>query len=317
MSVTSSGRLLRLLGLLRERRRWRGPALAGRLDVTVRTLRRDIERLRDLGYPIRSHPGRDGWYQLGDNGSLPPLLLDDDEATAVVVGLSAASQGTIEGVAEASRRALASLEAQMPARLRRRVAILSSATASVGVGSTAVALQTLTTLSDACYDTVRVRCVYTDGQGRVTERDLEPLRVVATGRRWYLVARDVDRDAWRTLRLDRMRDVTATTFGFTPTDPPDDPTAMVARAVAAGPYPYRARLRVAAPADVVADLISPTAGTVQPDGPEACVLTFGALSERSLALNVLALGLPMIVEEPADLVQWIADLAANVRGPQR
>src|SRR5690554_1659603 len=130
MTVASSGRLLRLLGLLRQRRRWSGPDLADRLEITVRTLRRDVERLRDLGYPVRSQTGREGWYQLGDDGSLPPLLLDDDEATAVVIGLNAASQGTVEGVAEASRRALATLEAQLPARLRRRVAILSSATAS-------------------------------------------------------------------------------------------------------------------------------------------------------------------------------------------
>lgn len=315
MAISSSGRLLRLLGLLRERRRWTGPDLAVRLDVTVRTLRRDVDRLRELGYPVHSHTGRDGWYQLGESGSLPPLLLDDDEATAVVVGLTAASQGTVEGVAEASSRALATLEAQLPARLRRRVAILSSATASVGVGSTPVSLDTLTTLSAACHDGVRVRCRYTDGQGRVTERDLEPFRVVATGRRWYLVARDVDRDGWRTLRLDRMREVRATTFRFRPTDPPDDPAAMVARAVASGPYPCTARVRVAAPAEVVVDLVSPTAGTVEPDGPEACVLTFGARSERALALNVLALGLPVVVEEPPDLVDRIGEMAANVSGP--
>jgi predicted DNA-binding transcriptional regulator YafY len=317
MTVTASGRLLDLLRLLRERRRWRGPDLADRLDVTVRTLRRDMERLRELGYPVRSHTGRDGWYQLGGGGTLPPLLFDDDEAIAVVVGLRAASQGTIEGVADASQRALATLEAQMPARLRRRVAILSSATASVGVGSTPVTLGTLTTLSEACHDGVRVRCRYRDGQGNETDRDLEPLRVVATGRRWYLVARDVDRQAWRTLRLDRMSEVRATTFRFIPTDPPDDPAAMVTRAVAAGPYPFRARVRVAAPADVVVDLVSPTAGTVQPDGPEQCVLTFGALSERALALNVLALGLPVTVEEPPGLAGAIAELAANVSGPNR
>lgn len=315
MTVTASGRLLRLLGLLRERRRWSGPELAERLGVAVRTLRRDVDRLRELGYPVRSQTGRVGWYQLGDTGSLPPLLFDDDEVIAVVVGLRAASQGTVEGVAEASRRALATLEAQMPARLQRRVAIFSSATATVDVGSTPVGLDTLTTLSQACYDGVRVRCRYRDGQGRETDRDLEPLRVVATGRRWYLVARDVDRQAWRTLRLDRMRDVRATTFVFTPTDPPDDPVTMVANASASGPYPYRARLRVSAPADVVADLISPTAGIVEPDGPDACVLTFGALSERALAMNVLALGLPVTIEDPPGLAAAIAAMAAQVTGP--
>src|SRR5690625_4085712 len=265
MAMSSSSRLLHLLSVLRERRRWTGPDLADRLDVTVRTLRREVGRLRDLGYPIHSHAGREGWYQLGDDGSLPPLLLDDEEATAVVIGLRAASQGTIEGIADASQRALASLEAQLPTRLRRRIAILTSATDSIGVGSTPVAVDTLTTLSEACHDTVRVRCTYTDGEERTTERDLEPYRVVATGRRWYLVARDVDRDAWRTLRLDRMRDLRATTFRFTPTEPPAEATAMVARAVAAGPYPYQARVRVDAPADVVADMIAPTARPVEPD----------------------------------------------------
>ncbi|TDD13854.1 YafY family transcriptional regulator, partial [Actinomadura sp. KC06] len=202
----SSARLLRLLSLLQARREWPGPELAGRLGVSVRTVRRDVDRLRELGYPVHATPGAAGGYGLEAGTAMPPLLLDDEEAVAIAVGLRAAAGGAVEGIGEASVRALAKLEQVLPSRLRRRVTALHTATTPLTgpPAGPAVDPETLTVLAAACRDRERVRFAYRDAGGAETGRHAEPYGLVTAGRRWYLVAYDADRGAWRTFRADRI-----------------------------------------------------------------------------------------------------------------
>ena len=195
-----TGRLLALLSLLQARPHWPGPELADRLDVTIRTVRRDVERLRRLGYPVLADIGTTGGYRLGAGGrAMPPLMLDRDEALAVAVCLRSTATESIAGGGEAAIRALAKLEQLLPSTLRRQVGAISTMTARLGGGSTPVDPEVLVTLTRACRDGERLRARYRDQRGRETDRRLDPHRLVTTARRWYLVARDVDRDAWRTL----------------------------------------------------------------------------------------------------------------------
>jgi predicted DNA-binding transcriptional regulator YafY len=212
--ANTSSRTLRLLSLLENHRYWAGPELAGRLGVSPRTLRRDIDRLRELGYPVQAHPGVDGGYQLAAGAVLPPLVIDDEEAVAIAVGLQLAAQGAqgrgrageISAVAEASARALAKVTQVMPPRLRRQVEAVAAVTDSAtwGDADAPVAPQVLAATAIACRDAERVRFGYTAASGERTRRHVEPHRLVALDRRWYLVAYDLDRQDWRTFRLDRI-----------------------------------------------------------------------------------------------------------------
>jgi predicted DNA-binding transcriptional regulator YafY len=202
--LETSARLLRLLSLLQTHRHWTGAELAARLGITARTVRRDVEKLRSLGYPVNATPGVAGGYQLGAGASLPPLLLDDDEAVAVAVGLRTAAGDTVAGIAETSVRALVKLEQILPSRLRNRVNTLWSVTVPLIAGGPTVDPDTLTAIAAACRDHHRFRFVYRDRDGTETLRSTEPHRLVHTGRRWYLVAFDTDREDWRTFRVDRL-----------------------------------------------------------------------------------------------------------------
>src|ERR1700759_3238322 len=208
--ANTSTRTLRLLSLLQARRYWPGGELAGRLGVSARTLRRDVDRLRELGYPVEAQRGVAGGYQLAAGSALPPLVVDDEEAVALALGLQAAAQGAVEGIAEASVRALAKVVQVMPARLRRRGQALGAVTVPAGweaVGGAArgtVDPAGLTPLALACRDTERVRFSYTAAGGEQADREAEPHRLVLLGRRWYLVGYDLDRQDWRSYRLDRL-----------------------------------------------------------------------------------------------------------------
>src|SRR5690606_16107053 len=204
--ANTSSRTLRLLSLLQTHRHWPGPALADRLGVSVRTLRRDIDRLRELGYPVEASRGVDGGYQLAAGAALPPLVLDDEEAVALAVGLQAAAQGGVAGIAESSVRALAKVVQVMPPRLRRRVDALRAMTVPATFGGSAPNTDpgVLTALAQACRDTERVEFGYTARSGERTDRHVEPLRLVSLGRRWYLVAYDLTRHDWRSFRVDRI-----------------------------------------------------------------------------------------------------------------
>jgi predicted DNA-binding transcriptional regulator YafY len=202
--LTASSRLLRLLSLLQTRRHWSGAELAERLAVNPRTLRRDIDRLRELGYPIHASSGVAGGYAFRAGQALPPLLLDDEEAQAVAIALQTAAAGTVSGVEEGSLRALVKLEQVMPARLRRRLEALRSTILPLESLRPTVDAGVLASLALACRDQLRVAFAYRDSRGQDTARTVEPQGLVHTGSRWYLVAWDPAREDWRTFRLDRI-----------------------------------------------------------------------------------------------------------------
>lgn len=287
MSETTS-RVLQLLGLLQARRVWTGEELAERLGVTDRCVRRDIDRLRELGYPVQASKGHGGGYQLGAGAALPPLLLDPDEAVAMAVCLRLAAGGSVAGVGESALRALSKLDQVMPARLRSQVAAIHDATVTLTrENDTPVEPEALMTLARACRDREHVAIGYTDRAGNVTQRRCEPYQLVTTGRRWYLLAYDRDREDWRSLRLDRMSEVTARGTTFVARQAPDA-AAYVAKAISTNPYPVKATVRYHASHDVVAQYFSPTSVTIEPDGPDACILTAGA-DEPDRMLYYLAL----------------------------
>jgi predicted DNA-binding transcriptional regulator YafY len=251
----TSARTLRLLSLLEGRRYWPGSELAERLQVSARTLRRDVDRLRELGYPIQAQRGVDGGYQLAAGTALPPLVVDDEEAVALAVGLQVAAQGGVEGTAEASMRALAKVIQVMPARLRRRVEALSAATVPASWGSTgqaAVDPAILTTAAMACRDAERLRFSYTAASGEQTDRHVEPHRLVLLGRRWYLVGYDLTRQDWRSFRLDRLTGPRGTGGRFRPRElPAADAAAFVQAGIGRATAVYEVEALVDAPAETV------------------------------------------------------------------
>ncbi|MCA2217589.1 helix-turn-helix transcriptional regulator [Jidongwangia harbinensis] len=314
--LDTSARLLRLLALLPTRPDWTGPELAARLEVTGRTVRRDMARLRELGYPVQATPGVAGGYRLAAGSTLPPLLLDDDEAVAVVLSLRTATHQGVTGGAETAVRALAKLERVLPARLRRRAAALRLATVPLTGPAPTADPDVLTVIAEACRDQHRLTFGYRDRDGAASVRTTEPHRLVHTGRRWYLVARDHDRDDWRTFRADRIDDPRPTGIRFTPRNPPDA-AAFVADAVTTGPYRLRARVRVHAPAHVVAERFPPGTGVVEAVDRHSCLLVTGADRLAPIAVHLAALGHDFTVLEPAELVDELGTLAARLAAAHR
>ncbi|MFS8098903.1 YafY family transcriptional regulator [Lentzea alba] len=243
----SSARLLKLLGLLQARREWSGSELASRLGVSTRTVRRDVDKLRALDYPVAASMGTSGGgYRLGSGASLPPLLLDDDEAVAVAVGLRTASG--IENIGETAVRALLKVEQVLPSALRHRVAALEIATVPHTGSAPSIDASLLTSVGTACRDRQRIRFAYVGHSGEESLREVEPHRLVTWGRRWYLVAWDVLRDDWRTFRLDRMS--VRTPFGarFTPREIPGGDAGAFVAARVADRWPVQGVVRLSVPA---------------------------------------------------------------------
>ncbi|GAA3600791.1 YafY family protein [Nonomuraea rosea] len=297
--LDTSARLLRLLFLLQTRRDWPSADLADRLGVAPRTVRRDIDRLRSLGYPVHSTPGVSGGYRLGRGAELPPLLLDDDEAVAVAVGLRTAANGTVTGIEETSLRALAKLEQVLPAHLRSRVNTLQTHTVRINREGPTVDADVLTRAAAACRDREQLRFDYTDHQGRSAERKAEPHSLVTKGNRWYLVGWDVERAAWRTYRADRIRLRTPNGPRFVPREPPEpDVAAWVQNGLAHEMWPVEGRFLVHAPA---ARIAGRTAGTVEPDGDDRCVLTLRGDDLHLMAVVVAFLDVDFEVLEPPEL----------------
>jgi predicted DNA-binding transcriptional regulator YafY len=312
--LETSARLLRLLSLLQTPREWTGAELAQRLDVSPRTVRHDIDRLRNLGYPVNGSRGRTGGYRLGAGATLPPLLLDDDEATAVVVGLRSAAGGPITGIEEAALLALAKLEQVLPSRLRRRVNALQTYTVNVAPDRPAPAVESevLTQLAGLCRDHERLRFDYASHSGKPSRREVEPHRLVTWGRRWYLVAYDLGRDDWRTFRVDRMTPKIPTGPRFTPRElPADDIAAYVAGNVSSAAWRYRARVIVHASASVISERINPAVGTVEAIDDETSVLVTGADSIETLGVYLSLLGADFTVTDPPELVVYVAELAGR------
>jgi predicted DNA-binding transcriptional regulator YafY len=316
--LQTSARLLRLLSLFQAQRFWAGAGLAERLEVTARTLRRDVDRLRSLGYPVNSTSGTAGGYQLGPGATLPPLLLDDDEAVAVAVGLRTAASGTVAGIEEASVRALSKLEQVLPSRLSRRVAALHAFIVPLANAGPTVDAGALSAIAAACRDHEELRFRYQSRDGSPSVRTVQPHRLVHTGRRWYLAAWDTDRNNWRTFRVDRI-DVTTggrlnTGARFTPRPPPDgDFAAYVTRSVAFKPYQHQALVLVQAPVESVAERIPPAVGTLEAIDQRTCLLRTGACSLDALAVHLALLGFDFEVREPPELAARIRELAERFR----
>lgn len=310
--MDTSARLLRLLSLLQTRRQWSGAELAERLGVTDRTVRRDIERLRDLGYPVNAARGVAG-YELGAGAALPPLLLDDDEAVATVIGLRTAARGAVTGIDDAAMRALVKLEQVLPSRLRHRVAALQSAMVVVPTTGPTVALDTLTQIAAACRDAQRLRFDYRTRRGDEGRRTVEPHRLVQTGSRWYLLAWDVDRDDWRIFRVDRMQVRRPPGARFAPREPPGgDAAAYVAGRLSSSAWGPTARIIVHEPAEALRRRLWPGWGRVEYRDETSSLLTVGGESVQSLAVHILLLDVDVEVREPPELVEHLRRLATRL-----
>src|SRR3954449_1139939 len=270
MSETSS-RLLELLSLLQGRRDWPGNELADRLDVSARTIRRDMERLRQLGYPVESLTGPAGGYRLRAGSAMPPLLLDDDEAIAIAVGLRTATRASVTGIEETAVRALVKLEQVLPAHLRRRVAALGSATITLPVSGPTVDAQHLTVIATACRDSECLRFGYRARDGTESRREVEPHSLVNRGRRWYLVAWDRRRADWRTFRLDRLAGPASAGLRFTPRKlPAKDAAAFVAQSMADRPHRFEAVVLLHATAEEITSRVPRYWGAIEPVDDRTC-----------------------------------------------
>src|SRR5579859_2523878 len=277
--VQTSARLLRLLSLFQAQRYWSGADLSTRLEVTARTLRRDVDRLRSLGYPVHSTSGIAGGYQLGAGANLPPLLLDDDEAVAVALGLRTSASGGVSGIEEASVRALMKLEQVLPPRLRHRVAALHGFIVPLKSRGPNVDAAYLSLIAGACRDNEGIRFSYKDRSGSPSARTVEPHRLVHTGYRWYLVAWDTVRNDWRTFRVDRIEGKPKTSARFRPRTPPDGDFAIfVSKSLSQVQYPYRARVTLQATVEVLAPRIPASAGVLEAIDDNSCLLHTGSHS---------------------------------------
>lgn len=311
--VDPTTRLLDLVTLFQRRDEWSSTELAERLGVTTRTIRRDVTRLRDLGYAVEATPGVYGGYRLAGGEALPPLVLTDDEAVSLAVGLRAATVSGVLGVDEIAVSALAKLENLLPARLRARVSALGVSTVTLAApGEAGVDPETLAVLALACRRRERVLLGYRDRGGRVTRRDVDPHRLVNAGPRWYLVAHDVRKAAWRTFRVDRVTDAFPTGARIEVVDPPDA-AALVAKAVSSGPYQWQAAVRLALPHDHARRLIPPTTGMLAADGEDATVLQLGADDLRWVAHYLVGLDCDFEVLEPPDLVDELRELGRRLQ----
>ena len=318
--MDTSARLLRLLAMFSTRPTWNAGELSGRLEITPRTLRRDVTRLRDLGYPITSTTGRYGGYELGAGGRLPPLLLDDDEAIAVSVALRDLSADADPTLGEAALAASTKLRQVLPAPLRDRVDALGEMV--VGVRrrprtrpgeptAPGVDLPHLMTIAMCCRRGERMCFSYRDGADRLSERRVEPHRLVSLGRRWYLVGFDLDRDDWRTYRVDRLSQLVCTGHRNSPRDTPDA-GALVSEGVAVRVFDTRARVRVFAPAAEVAGLIGPTVGVIEPgDDARSCLVTIGGDADW-IARYLIGLPVRFEVLDSPDVIAELHGIARRI-----
>ncbi len=312
MAQTAS-RLLELLSLLQARREWSGGELAERLEVSRRTIRRDVDRLRELGYPVESLTGPAGGYLLRSGTAMPPLLLDDDEAIAIAVGLRTAARASVTGIEETSLRALVKLEQVLPAHLRRRVRALGAATATIADTGPTADPQSLSVIATACRDSERVRFAYRGRDGTASRREVEPHSLVNLGRRWYLLAWDRAREDWRSFRVDRLTRPAATGVRDSPRRPPGgDAATFVAKSISSAPHRYEARVTLHAPADSVRLRRLAQWGRIEPIDERTCEYRTGDFDLDWLALRVAMLGVDFEVHEPPELIERLRELAARL-----
>lgn len=313
----TSARLLRLMNVLQTRRFWTGAELSGELDVTPRTLRRDVDRLRTLGYAVEAQSGPGGGYQLGPGAVIPPLELADDEAVAVAVALESAAD-SFTGLGDAARRVLAKLDQVLPARLRRRVSALGAATVSVHGETAQLDAGVLMTLAAACRDGERLEFSYTDRKQQATRRTVEPLRLAHVGgRRWYLVAYDMQRRDWRTFRVDRIRAVHAVGPRFAPREAPKDLVRYVSDSISHAPYPHRARVKLSGRVEVLSKRIPPWCGVLEPFDERNSVLSTGAGSVEGLVCLMVLLGTGFEILEPRSLLREVKKISQRLARASR
>lgn len=310
----STGRALQLLSLLQTRASWSAPELAERTGTTTRTIRRDVERLRELGYPVVATRGSDGGYSLGPGGRLPPLMLSQDEATAVAVALRLAARANLAGLEEPALRALGKLDPVLSAPARAAVRAVTDATDHLGHAAGeghAASVDDLIRLAGAIRDRVRVRFGYRDFRGAATDRDVEPHRLAARNGRWFLFAHDRDRDDWRLFRLDRLTDLHVTTFRFAPREVPDLAARLAAAPAHEGAITARASFDV--PAERLVERIPPRYGRVEPIGGDRSRLHCSADRVSWLAIELVwaAYDLGTVVRdvEPPELAAAVRGLA--------
>ncbi|MFK3676667.1 helix-turn-helix transcriptional regulator [Microbacterium sp. NPDC090218] len=317
MRSTPTGRALQLLSLLQTHRFWPCAELAARLGVTQRTVRRDLDGLRELGYPVDSTSGRYGGYRLATGAHVPPLILDDDEAVAVAIGLRYAAEAAVSGIEETALRALAKIEALLPHRLRRRVSALHSSVASLrrAVDDDVIHPESLSVFAAACRDHEHVRFDYLRSDGASSRRHVEPHQLVTAGRRWYLVAWDRQRDDWRTFRLDRIREPRAVSSHFTPRAiPGGDAADFVASAIGRTPRHHEATLVIRKPFAEVEGVLRWADHTLKEEHAEHCVVGIRSEDLGRLAMTVaeIALTAPVSVIEPHELAGAVERLATHL-----
>jgi predicted DNA-binding transcriptional regulator YafY len=304
--------MLELLSLLQARRDWPGNQLARRLEVSGRTIRRDIERLRQLGYPVQSLSGPAGGYRLEAGAAMPPVLLDDEEATAIAVGLSTAARASVASIEESALRALVKLEQILPSHLRRRVRALGSMTVTLPAAGPTVDSQELTLIAGACRDVECLRFSYRSRDRTETRREVEPHSLVNRGHRWYLVAWDRRRGDWRTFRIDRLTKPATTGVRFKPHQlPAKDAATFVERSMAAAPNRFEAVVILHAAAEQIARRIPIQWGTIKPIDAETCEYRTGDDDLSWLALRVAMLGVDFEIREPPELAEQVRALASR------
>lgn len=289
--LSTSARLLRLASLLQSRPHWPGPALAAELEVDPRTLRRDVDRLRELGYPVRASAGVGGGYALGRGAELPPLMLDDDEAVALAIALRVAS-ASIGGLDDTVPRLLSKLDQLMPARLRRRASALHAVTLSLRVGEPLADAGRLTELATACRDRLLLRFGYRAHDGSASRREIEPLRIANYGRRWYLIGWDCLREDWRTFRVDRIDGRLSLGAPRAARTPPADVAARIELGIAYAPFAYKLTLRLEGTITELAPGIPSWVGILEADGRAHCLLRIGADSVEALLAQLAMVGRP-------------------------
>lgn len=308
--LETSARLLALLTLLQTRREWSGSELADRLDITTRTVRRDIDKLRELGYPVDATVGVGGGYRLGAGAEMPPLLLDDHEVLAVALGLNEITTGSVADMAEASAGALTKLRQVMPSRLRHRLDALTME-AVPRESRSPVSGAVLTEIATACHRTERLRFDYRRGDGAQSRREIEPYRLVRSGLRWYLVGWDLAREDWRSFRVDRMEPKTPTGPRFTPRPLPEGgATGYLTRSLGAVYRRASARVRIHAPIDVVAEMVDDAWGAIEAGDEKGCELVLFSTSLVSIARWLRAFDADFSVLDPPELIDECRAVAA-------
>lgn len=302
-------RMLKLLSLLQTHKSWPGTQLAERLEVSPRTLRRDIERLREFGYIVSATRGTDGGYQLEPGADLPPLLLDDDEAVAIAVGLRTAANGAVSGIEETSVRVLTKLEQVLPARLRRQVNAVASYTVQVPLSGPTVDAEMLTAITQACRDWERLTFRYTKPDSEESDRNAEPHRLVAFGRRWYLVAWDVDRHDWRSFRVDRITEL-AVGNKFAPRElPAGDAAEFVKDSMRVAHRHFDVVASVHASAQDIRKQYGMRDARITQVGDDKCTVEFSGDSLEWIAMSLVFLGFEFEIHEPEELKECARAIA--------